>query len=66
MNVLNKPFHEMTDEELVINYDYWSEQVRTAPGWASAYQAAKYLKATCTMAQSRGLALTNPFPIIKG
>lgn len=37
-----------------------------APGWASAYQAAKYLKQATQEAQSRNLPLTNPFPIVKG
>lgn len=66
MNALNKPFHDQSDSELTASYDHWSECVRTASGWASAYQAAKYLKKTCAEAARRGMALTNPFPIIKG
>lgn len=66
MNPLNKLFPDMTDDELVASYDHWSRLVRDAPGWPSAYWAAKYLEATCLEATSRGMALTNPFPIIEG
>lgn len=62
MTFLNKPWREMTDDELVLSHDYWSERVRTAPGWSSAYQAAKYLKHCCAEAAKRNLPLTNPLP----
>ena len=66
MNSLNKPWKDQTDDELVASYDYWSERVRTASGWSSAYEAAKCLKHTCREAQARGLSLINSFPIVKG
>ena len=63
---LNKPFSEMTNEELVGSRNHWAKCVQDSPGWASAYEAAKYLKATCAEAARRGIDMPNPYPIVKG
>lgn len=66
MNILSKPFHEMTIPELVINYYYWRDKVENAAGWASAYQAAKCLKKTCMQLNINLCITVNPYPIKKG
>ena len=59
-------YRELTDDELVTEYDHWCDSVRTASGWASVYAAATFLKGICREAERRGIALTNPFLIVKG
>ena len=65
-SILNKPWHEMTILELMINYYYWRAKVVGASGWASAYEAAKCLKHTCYWLNKLGYYTINPYPIKKG
>lgn len=64
-DILNKPWKDMTLPELIINFYYWRDRVETAPGWSSAYEAAKNLKVTCYYLNGFGRTI-NPFPIRKG
>lgn len=39
----DKPFRDMTTEELTIEFEKWDEKVRSATGWDAAYvQALKW------------------------
>lgn len=57
----SKQFHEMTQDELQAEFDIWSEKVRTAPGWPSAYFAARCLAEICRLG-----GFENPHPITVG
>jgi hypothetical protein len=37
----DKPFHEMTDDELRAELEIWEDRVDSASGWAAAYGSAK-------------------------
>jgi hypothetical protein len=61
----DKPFHEMTDDELHNNLKFWEERTDKATGWSSAYFAAKQVKQIVDTANQRGLGFINRFPIVK-
>jgi hypothetical protein len=62
----DKPFHEMTDDELRAELEIWEDRVDSASGWAAAYFAAKCLEAIIQAGNERGLELINRFPIRRG
>lgn len=62
----DKPFQEMTDDELRQEQTTWEKYVETAAGWSSAYFAAKTLKSVCAEGNRRGLNFENKFPITVG
>lgn len=59
MSAPDRPFHEMTRIELEVEFDAWSERVRTASGWPSAYFAAQQLAQICRIG-----GFDNPYPIV--
>ncbi len=59
----DKPFHEMTDDELRGALADWEKHVETATGWASAYFAASQIRAIVSIGNVRGIGMTNRFPI---
>jgi len=61
-----KPYREMTDDELRQAHLEWSARVADAPGWASAYFAAGQVKAICNEGDRRALGLVNNYPIKYG
>lgn len=63
---LNKPYHEMTDDEVRRAHDHWSESCRTASGWSSAYFAAKQIAACQDQSDKRNLGLVNNHKIVRG
>jgi hypothetical protein len=66
MNPLNKPFHEMTDEELVEAHTLWQWRVFTAAGFSSAKFSASMLKQIAFEGAKRGFKFSNPYPIVRG
>jgi hypothetical protein len=62
----DKPYREMTDDELSVAYLKWSSNVAGASGWPSAYFAAKQLEQICREGERRGAAMENPYPIRRG
>jgi hypothetical protein len=58
-----KPFREMTDDELREELRAWESRVDGASGWASAYFAARQLEAVVRIGNERGLGFENRFPI---
>lgn len=60
----DKPFHKMTVDELRYAMNYWSLQVKNAPGWPSAYEAAKCCQQIESLAKTiHGAVIENPHPI---
>lgn len=62
----DKPYHEMTDDELTEALKTWGANVDNATGFPSAYFAAKQCAAIVSAAERRGLALVNNWPIVRG
>jgi hypothetical protein len=61
-----KPYHKMTDDELRQAHLEWSARVGDAPGWSSAYFAAKQVEIICKEGKQRALGLVNEYPIMGG
>lgn len=59
----NKPYREMSDDELRQALQDWGELVENASGWASCYFAAKQVAAVCDESKRRGLNFENAYPI---
>lgn len=57
------PFETMSNEDLAAEKAKWERCVEDAPGWSSAYFAAKCLKRVIAEGNSRGLDWANRFPI---
>lgn len=53
----DKPYYEMTDDELADALRTWEGHVETAGGWSSAYFAARQCEGIERVAISRGLPL---------
>lgn len=51
----DKPYREMTDDELRAALKTWDDHVRTSPGWASAYFSATQSAAIVREGHRRGL-----------
>jgi hypothetical protein len=58
--------YKMTIDELLEEYWEWSENVKSATGWPSAYMAARELEGICNYAKSKGFNLVNKHPIRVG
>lgn len=61
---LNKPYNTMTGDEVRQAHTYWSDKCATAPGWPSAYFAAKQLAHCQRQSNQRHLGLINNHKII--
>jgi hypothetical protein len=62
----DKPYSEMTADELRAAMNKWAEHVATSPGWTSAYFSAQQCKAIKAEAARRGIEIENPYPIVIG
>jgi hypothetical protein len=62
----DKPFREMTDDELREEFQTWEKNVDEASGWSSAYFAAKQLESIVRIGNERGLGFENRFQIRRG
>jgi len=62
----DKPYREMTDDELREAHLQWSANVANATGWSSAYFSAKQLEAICKEGDRRAMGLVNEYPIKVG
>jgi hypothetical protein len=52
----DKPFREMTDDELLTEHAYWDERVRLATTWGAAQaQAARWREACRDLLTERGV-----------
>lgn len=56
--ISNKPFHEMTDDELRAEWKYWNGAVRNAPGWSASLAAAHEFREECEIELKRRGHLT--------
>lgn len=63
---MEKPYHEMTDAELVAAMAEWGARVEGAAGFPSAMFAAKQCKAIENHANKRGIEIENKWPITVG
>lgn len=63
---MNGDFYQMTNDQLFHELSDWSKRVREAPGWPSAYFAAKCLKHIVHALNKRGVTVKNPHPIQRG
>lgn len=58
-----KPYNEMTDQELLDQMAIWGANVDSASGFPSAYFAAKQCKAIKSHCDKRGVEIENKWPI---
>lgn len=58
---INGSFDQMTNDQLFHELSGWSSKVKEAPGWPSAYFAAKCLKHIVRVLNSRGVMIENPY-----
>lgn len=56
----------LTNDELLFQIAEWEKRVESCSGFASAKEAALQLKWYVLEAQSRGLQVTNKYPIVRG
>lgn len=61
----DKPYREMTDDELRAAHVQWHSNVERASGWPSAYFAATQLEIICREGTRRALDLQNNYPIVR-
>jgi heme-degrading monooxygenase HmoA len=66
MKMADKPYHEMTDAELVMAMAEWGDRVDTAAGFPSAHFAAKQCKQIENHCARRGIEIENKWPITVG
>jgi len=62
----DKPYSEMTEDELRAEMLVWAKHVDDSPGWPSAYFAAKQCQAIEREAARRGVKIENTRPIRVG
>lgn len=62
----DKTYRKMDDDELRRELLLWEKNVETAPGWPSAYFAAKQVEQIVSEGNRRGLGMVNNFPIQRG
>lgn len=60
-----KPYRQMSDDELREAHLEWSARVADAHGWPSAYFAAKQVEIICKEGDRRALGLVNHYPIMR-
>jgi hypothetical protein len=63
---MDKPYRQMTTEELQCARSAWEDRVESASGWPSAHFAAKQVAEIVAEAKRRGLDWDNKYPIMIG
>ena len=59
----DKPYREMTDDELRAELTKWEQNVENAGGWPSAHFAAQQVKQIVELGNRRSLGFVNRYPI---
>lgn len=58
ISAMGKAIRDLTDEELVAEWKYWDEKIRSATGWGASLAAADEFRRQCeSQIRLRGLML---------
>lgn len=58
-------YDSMNDEELRLAHAEWCNRAAASPGWSSAKFASTQIEEITRIGNSRGLGMTNPYPIVR-